>query len=120
MFHGGPWVSSNDIENEVRAIKKLCGHDAHPNIVEVLRLGVLVGSPYYFIDMELCDMNLENYIYNNSPKRESLPRFVKTAPSSVKASQIWNIMRQVASGVAFIHSHEEVHRDLKPRNSISC
>jgi serine/threonine protein kinase len=118
IFQSAPWVSSTDIENEVRAITKLCGHDAHPNIVEVLRLGRLVGSPYYFIDMELCDMNLENYIYSNSPKQESLPHFVKTAPSSVKASQIWNIMRQIASGVAFIHSHDEVHRDLKPRNSI--
>jgi serine/threonine protein kinase len=64
-------------------------------------------------------MNLEDYIYGNSPKQESLPRFVKTASSLVKSSQIWNIMRQITSGIAFIHSHEEVHRDLKPRNSIS-
>lgn len=65
-------------------------------------------------------MNLENYIYSNLSIPESLSPFVKTAPSSVKASQIWNIMRQIVSGVAFIHSHAEVHRDLKPRNSVSC
>ena len=98
-------------ENQVRAIKKLCGQGAHPNIVAVLKWGPLAGSPYYLLDMELCDMNLERYI-------GSLPHFVKTAPSSVKSSQIWNIMRQIANGRVFIHSHGEVHRDLKPRNGM--
>jgi hypothetical protein len=68
IFHGGSRDSSKDIENEVRVIKKLCERNAHLNIVEVVQFGRLIGSPCYFIDMELCDMNLENYIYNNSPE----------------------------------------------------
>jgi serine/threonine protein kinase len=119
IFHGESRDSSKDIENEVRAIKKLRGRNVNPNI-EVAKLGRLIGLPCYVIDMKLCDMNLENFIYNNSPKQESLPHFIRTASSPIKTSQIWNIMRQVASKVAFIHSHNEVHRDLKPRNSISC
>lgn len=117
--HPGSSRSLKDIENEIRAIEKICGHNTHQNIVEVLRVGKLRAEPYYFIDMELCDMNLENYIYRTSPSTDALPRFVKTASSSVKASQIWNVMRQVVSGVVFIHSHNEIHRDVKPSNSIS-
>lgn len=65
-------------------------------------------------------MNLAAYIYGDteSPASNSLPQFIKTASSSVKAMQIWNVMRQIAGGVAFLHDHNEVHRDLKPHNSI--
>src|SRR5271163_1839091 len=95
---------------------KLCGSGAHTNIVEVLRLGELIGSPYYFIDMELCSINLATYIYSET-QVEGVPYFIKDAPPSVKLIQIWNIMRQVANGVEFIHSQKEVHRDIKPHNS---
>jgi serine/threonine protein kinase len=34
-------------------------------------------------------------------------------------TQIWDVMEDLTKGVAFIHSQGHVHRDLKPRNSIS-
>lgn len=37
-------------------------------------------------------------------------------PSIMK---IWRIMEDITSGIAFIHFHKEVHRDLKPRNGIA-
>jgi serine/threonine protein kinase len=95
---------------------KLCKNISHPNIVQVLRLGELKNSPYYFIDMELCDCNLAHYIYQDSSNSESIPHFYDDAPLSVKGLQIWHIMRQIVSGTAFIHSQNEVHRDLKPKN----
>jgi serine/threonine protein kinase len=107
------------VENEVRAITKLCGKAAHSNIVEVFRLGELIDVPFYFIDMELCQMNLANYIYRDSNSLPTfVPRFVKDASASAKALQIWNIVRQIASGVAYIHSYNEIHRDLKPQNGL--
>jgi serine/threonine-protein kinase/endoribonuclease IRE1 len=91
-------------------------NQSHPNIVHVYRLGELPGSSlYYFIDMELCDVTLENYI------RFTLPSYSITDQGNprLKVLRIWDIMRQIANGVAFIHSLQEVHRDLKPNNSTS-
>ena len=111
----GPRITSEDVENETRAIRKLCRRDTHPNIIEVLRLGELPGSPYYYIDMELCDLTLTDYIYKDSP--DVIPRFIRNVSSSLKEMQIWNVMKQIVSGVEFIHRHNEVHRDLKSSNS---
>ena len=94
-------TTKEDIDNEINAITKLCTTGAHGNIVVVLRHGWLKSSPYYFIDMELCDKSLEQYIQT----------------SKVEIDGIWRIMGDITNGVAFIHSHKEVHRDLKPRNS---
>jgi hypothetical protein len=61
-------ITDEDVKNEVRAIKKLCGESQHPNLVDILRYGNMVNSPtYYFIDMELCDMDLDAYIRQNFP-----------------------------------------------------
>jgi serine/threonine protein kinase len=110
------------VQNEVRAITTICSRDRpHPNIVAVLNHGELPKAPCYFFDMELCDLNLHDYIYRETPPNpsESLPFFVKDAPASSKALQIWNVMKQIASGVKYVHSHGTVHRDLKPANSTS-
>ena len=65
--------------------------------------------------MELCDLTLADYIYEDSP--DVTPRFIRNVSSSLKEMQIWNVMKQIVSGVEFIHHHNEVHRDLKPSNS---
>jgi serine/threonine protein kinase len=119
VIHGGGFhVTPNEIQNETRAIKKLC--TGHPHIVDVLDDGDLPNSPFYFIDMELCSLNLHEYIYGNpGSSLLQVAGLMKSAPSSRKVTEIWYIMRQIASGLAFIHSHREVHRDLKPQNSKS-
>ena len=82
-------------------------------------MGELCYSPYYFIDMELCDLSLQAYLYPHSSISTTglgLPPFLKDLPSSLLAVHIWNIMKQIANGLKFIHEHSEVHRDIKPSN----
>ena len=102
------------IRKEVDAIKKLCGIDTHVNITQVLNHGHLSNPIFYFIDMELCDLNLHEYIHAKNPS-ELLPYFSRG--DGVKSVlQIWTVMTQIASGVEYIHRQNQVHRDIKPVN----
>ena len=91
------------IENEHRVVKKLSQYSCK-HVVAVLELGTFPDSSHYFIDMELCDIHLGQYIYENRS-------------SQFEITRIWSIMGAISDGLAFIHSHKEVHRDLKPPNS---
>lgn len=68
--------------------------------------------------MELCQWNLNAYIYPSVIPGLSVtrPDFVNALIRSIRNNEIWNIMKQIASGVDFIHQHKQVHRDLKPAN----
>ena len=90
----------------------------HKNIVSIFYFGA-ISSSYYFIDMELCDINLECYIerQRNEAIEKKAPYSAGISPS--RMDQIWDIMQDITNGIAFIHSEKEIHRDLKPRNSMS-
>jgi serine/threonine protein kinase len=102
------------VQKEVQAIKRLCGPGAHINIVQVLNHGQLSQAPFYFIDMEFCDWNLDDYIHRKTRPEpsESIPYFIEGAGSL----QIWVVMSQIAAGVEYIHRKSHVHRDVKPAN----
>lgn len=106
----------------MRAVVKLCNPGAHRNIVAVLRYGKLPRSYFYFLDMELCDLNLEAYIQQKwTPNvRGKVPHLVvmDDLPEKDSLSQVADIMHDLVAGVAFIHSHKEIHRDLKPQNGM--
>ena len=123
-----PLVAKEDIANEQRAIQELCMSSCHRNIVIVFGYGWL-GKEYesvFFIDMELCALDLSEYIYG----QRSLPRenffepihnglFVsKNDRPLSKVRNVWAIMKEIGAGLKFIHDHNLVHRDLKPKNSI--
>ena len=101
------------MKNEIRILKKIENHE-HPNIVQILKHGSLKGSQYYYIDMELCQLNLAQYIEGNWPEAVQGGVYFRTTEASV--AHCWDIMKDIARGLAFFHGMGEVHRDLKPHN----
>jgi serine/threonine protein kinase len=98
-------------KNELRSIKRLCNGE-HPHIIQVFGFGDLPDGSHIFIDMELCSVNLDQY---NKGIRTAV--LVHDFMSTHKVQEIWIIFTQIVSALAFIHSHHEIHRDLKPQNS---
>jgi serine/threonine protein kinase len=106
----------DDIANEARAIDKLC-LGAHPNIVTVFDHGrVRPDSPFYFIDMEFCEINLSDYIDGTLSVTTLTDWGQVRGSGELHLSVICDIMKQVLEGLIFIHEHNEVHRDLDPLN----
>jgi serine/threonine protein kinase len=119
-------ITNADIENEARVIS-LLQEDAHSNIVTVLDHGWCKSSlRYYFIDMELCDFTLHDYIvYQRGDvidlqiqEMEFLaPIFIpKNCTLLLRLQNLWAIGIHIALGLEHMHSKSLVHRDLKPGN----
>jgi serine/threonine protein kinase len=114
------YLTENDIKNEIRAVAKLCmTGNTHKNIVSVFEHGQL-SAFLYFIDMELCDLNLERWIYRTwgEDTAKTFPHLTVDLPPRMRISQVWDIMEDITRAVAFIHGEHEIHRDLKPSNSL--
>ena len=98
-------------------IEKLKANGGHKNITTVLEHGWL-DEERYFIDMEACILNLEDYISSEvrsvvGPSKYFDPQCTDV---SLGCLSFRGIMEDITNGLNFIHSHKELHRDLKPRN----
>jgi serine/threonine protein kinase len=111
-------VGEKDIANELSALDKICTKD-HPNVIEVFQHNWLLPQSMYYIDMELCDLNLSSYISCIVPGwPETLVDKSQYFPSAdYDLPVVWAIMKDIAQGLSFIHSLGLVHRDIKPQNS---
>ena len=77
-----------------------------------------MNPTFYFIDMELCDFNLDVYIRRNFPQhlRGRVRQFLEVDKLTVeeKRGQILGVLRDIIAGVQYIHSAGEIHRILRP------
>ena len=97
-----PWagISQSVIDNEVRAINKLC-RCRHPNIVQVLGYGWLkADGAFYFIDMEVCEISLEKYIQGETI--DNLINWNTVRIRNEVHEHAYKIMQQILNGM--IHS----------------
>ena len=94
----------------------LC-RSSHINIIDIYQHGVLQPPhTFYYIDMDLCDINLEQYIYSLKRGIHGLMDWSLAVEAGEGLFLICAIMQQLLSGLKFIHGHNEAHRDLNPQN----
>src|SRR5271170_3907673 len=118
-------VSKEDIENEARVVSSLMKIGGHENIITIITHDWLPLSSYYYIDMELCDLTLHDYI-NYLAKRKPAPFEISSKispvfvtvdpPVSMRVYNMWTVGSHIARGLEFMHEQDHVHRDLTPRN----
>jgi serine/threonine protein kinase len=113
MLHQYPRMKPDDIQAEIKAQKELCCGEHH-NIVRLFESGPM-DNGWFYIDMELCEFTLTEYIYYEKTN-DGLPCF-NSLESKSRVQRIWDTMMQISDGVKFIHDKRYVHRDLKPNNS---
>jgi len=99
-------------------MEKLCKR-GHENLIQIYEHGRLRPNlPFYFIDMELCDVNLDEYIRGDVTGVHGLLDWTKAVDEGQGQFQIFAIFQQILIGLTFIHELGEVHRDLTPQNGI--
>jgi serine/threonine protein kinase len=105
---------------ERNTVRKLCQEYSHQNLVHVSFYGRLPDERW-FIDMEFCNFSLRKYIREVGKRSKDeilpLPYWVTSDTLRTIQQDVWDIMRQISSGVAFMHHHNHIHRDIKPENS---
>ena len=99
-------------------INKFLRSASHANIMTIFEYGGLADDQYYY-DMELCYLNLTDYIANEVCVGFGLSKYFepRSANENLGCLSLWGIMKHIVAGLDFIHLHGELHRDLKPRNS---
>ena len=93
LVEDGTFVSR--FEREARLVAKL----AHPNIAKVFDIGAVNNHPY--LAMEYIDGG-------------TLRERVKQGPLPIE--QVFTVVRDITSALAFSHSEGIIHRDIKPAN----
>lgn len=115
-------ITEEEVRHEIQTIVELC-MSGEGNIVDVLRHGWFQSGSHCFIDMELCETNLEEYIhhretvYHEAPHLLTDPVFVgDDCEPSLHIWNSWVIANNIIRGISFIHARGYTHRDLKPAN----
>ncbi len=102
LLNRNPKLSSEDyirFQREATLMSQL----VHPGIVSVLELSEDAGT--YFIVMEFVSgLNLKD--------------FVKSRGGKLSLVEIVDVLLQAAEALEYVHSHNIIHRDIKPQNML--
>ena len=119
-----PARRDHDIFNEVKIIDKLLDLNGwNKNVVQVFNHGWIQRDPnWYFIDLELCALNLEDYLQGDFKSVLGVSFYwdIVAIRNELGCLTIWSIMEDITSGLSFIHKCCAVHRDVKPANGTSA
>lgn len=75
-------------------------------LVHILELKFLRGGMNFSVDMELCSINLREFIWKGP------------SPHFVGEMNIWAILLHIANAIEFIHGCNIIHGDVKPSNGL--
>lgn len=109
-------MTQADIQSEHEKLNAFCMQRTHKNLVSVFRDGCLKmfsteqQLPFYYIDMELGEESLSQYIANRYNSGGS--------DDGISNREVWSIVQQIASGTKYLHSKDIFDAYLKPDNSI--
>lgn len=102
-----------DIKREIAIMKKLL----HPN---VLRLFEVLDDPkvnkLYLLVEYMKKGDLVNVLKSRGMKGDGMQRESESSFQPLPDIEIWNIFRQVAAGIRYLHYQNIVHGDIKPQN----
>jgi len=98
QWHAG--MLNEEVRGRFRREAKALSTLDHPNIVKVIGHGFVGGVPYVVLE------------YLEGQTVESLLRGGKP----IEADLAFELARQALSAIAYAHSRQVVHRDLKPKN----
>ncbi|CCK68884.1 bifunctional endoribonuclease/protein kinase IRE1 KNAG_0B04500 [Huiozyma naganishii CBS 8797] len=89
-----------------REIRLLTESDDHPNVIRYYCSEMT--EKFLYIALELCDANLEDLVATKLPSSKIM-KFRKNL-------DLVDLLCQIGSGIAHLHSLKIIHRDIKPQN----
>ena len=108
---GAPAPRAAAHEAEIAVLKKLSS--AHPNIISLLGVVDDPASPTVALVLEYANGgDLKRRVLRDARVDDGYP--------GVRPDTLWDWARDLVNGLAYMHKHGVMHRDVKPENVLLC
>jgi serine/threonine protein kinase/CRP-like cAMP-binding protein len=108
---GAPAPRAVAHEAEIAVLKKLSS--AHPNIIDLLGVVDDPASPTVALVLEYANGG-------DLKRRVAADALVDDGHPGVRPETLWDWARDLVNGLAYMHKHGVMHRDVKPENVLLC